>query len=260
MSIAAVLIVKDEEENLRACLETLTWVDEIVVLDAGSQDNTLDIAKKFGDKVVVNDDWQGFGIQRQRAESLVESDWILMVDADERVTPDLRKSIQEALDKEESAIFTLSRLSWCFGDFIRHSGWYPDRVARLYPRGRAGYNTSLVHEKLDNPSGLPVKSLQGDLLHFTYRDLRHYLEKSAHYAEAWAEQRAALGKRGSLASGITHGIGCFLRMYLFKVGFLDGRQGLLLALLSAHSTFAKYADLWVRTQTSPAPQDAGVGR
>ncbi|MFY0991651.1 glycosyltransferase family 2 protein [Halomonas sp. C05BenzN] len=260
MPIAAVLIVKNEQAHLRACLETLAWVDEIVVVDAGSRDATCEIAREFTDKVVVEDDWQGFGIQRQRAESRVESDWILMIDADERVTPALRTSIQEALEKEAAAIFTLPRLSWCFGDYIRHSGWYPDRVARLYPRGRAGYNAALVHEKLENPEGLSVKPLQGDLLHFTYRDLRHYLEKSAHYAQAWAEQRAARGKRGSLASGITHGIGCFLRMYLLKAGFLDGRQGLLLALLSAHSTFAKYADLWVRTRTLPPPQDAEAGR
>lgn len=258
MSIAAVLIVKNEQEHLRACLGTLRWVDEIVVLDAGSQDATCDIAREFTDNVVVNDDWQGFGVQRQRAEALARSDWILMVDADERVTPMLRDSILAALDEAEPAIHTIPRRSWCFGDFIRHSGWYPDRVARLYPRGRAGYDAALVHEKLDNPEGLPVKSLQGDLLHYTYRDLRHYLEKSAHYAEAWARQRSARGQRGSLGAGVIHGIGCFLRMYLFKAGFLDGRQGLLLALLSAHSTFAKYADLWVRTRTLPPSEDAGI--
>lgn len=260
MSIAAVLIVKNEQAHLRACLETLSWVDEIVVLDAGSRDATLDIARAFTDKVVVNDDWQGFGVQRRRAEALVESDWILMVDADERVTAALRESILAALAAPEPAIYTLPRLSWCFGDFIRHSGWYPDRVARLYPRGRAGYDAALVHEKLENPEGLPVRDLQGDLLHYTYRDLRHYLEKSAHYAEAWAEQRRARGQRGSLGAGVVHAVGCFLRMYLFKAGFLDGRQGLLLALLSAHSTFAKYADLWIRTRTSPPPEGGSAER
>lgn len=254
MSIAAVLIVKNEQDHLPACLETLDWVDEIVVVDAGSSDGTREIAREFTDKVALEEDWQGFGVQRQRAEALVESDWILMVDADERVTPALRESLRAAVAQDSPAIYTLPRLSWCFGGFIRHSGWYPDRVARLYPRGRAGYNDALVHEKLENPEELPVRPLEGDLLHYTYRDLRHYLEKSAHYAQAWAEQRAARGKRGSLAAGIGHGIGCFLRMYLLKAGFLDGRQGLLLALLSAHSTFAKYADLWVRTRTSPPPE------
>lgn len=257
MSLAAVLIVKNEARHLAACLDTLSWVDELVIVDSGSEDATLEIARRYAgravDKVVVNADWQGFGVQRQRAEALVESDWILMVDADERVTPELRASIEAAVDGEP-VIYRLARLSWCFGSYIRHSGWYPDRVARLYPRGRAGYDGALVHEKLANPEGLTVRNLTGDLLHFTYRDLRHYLEKSAHYAQAWAEQRAARGKRGSLTAGIAHGIGCFLRMYLLKAGFLDGRAGLLLALLSAHSTFAKYADLWVRTRTSP-PDD-----
>lgn len=259
MSIAAVLIVKNEESNLPACLESLRWADEIVVLDAGSQDTTPAIARQFTDKVVVNDDWQGFGVQRQRAEALVESDWILMVDADERVTPALRASIQAAVAEGTPALYSMARLSWCFGAYIRHAGWYPDRVARLYPRGRAGYNDALVHEKLENPQDLPVRPLQGDLLHFTYRDLRHYLEKSAGYAEAWAVQRAARGQRGSLTSGILHGVGCFLRMYVLKAGFLDGRQGLLLALLSAHSTFAKYADLWLRTRTSPPPDAPAAG-
>lgn len=257
MSLAAVLIVKNEADHLAACLDTLDWVDEIVVLDAGSDDATCEIARRYTDNVTVAADWQGFGVQRQRAEALVKSDWILMVDADERVTPELRASIAAAMAGGELAIYRLPRLSWCFGAYIRHSGWYPDRVARLYPRKHAGYDAALVHEKLDNPAGLAVRDLDGDLLHFTYRDLRHYLEKSAHYAEAWAEQRAARGKRGSLSAGIGHAIGCFLRMYVFKAGFLDGRAGLLLALLSAHSTFAKYADLWVRTRTSP-PDDRAM--
>ncbi|MBD3897057.1 glycosyltransferase family 2 protein [Halomonas sp. ML-15] len=256
MSLAAVVIVKNEAEHLAACLETLRWVDELVVLDAGSQDASVEIARRYADKVAVDADWQGFGVQRQRAEALVESDWVLMVDADERVTPELRASIEAVLG-EAPAIYRVARLSWCFGAYIRHAGWYPDRVARLYPRGRANYDSALVHEKLTNPQKLPVRDLQGDLLHFTYRDLRHYLEKSAHYAQAWAEQRAARGKRGSLAAGIGHGLGCFVRMYLLKAGFLDGRAGLLLALLSAHSTFAKYADLWVRTRTVP-PDDPAV--
>ncbi|WP_404464653.1 glycosyltransferase family 2 protein [Vreelandella aquamarina] len=249
MSISAVLIVKNEAHHLRECLETLTWADEIVVLDAGSQDETCAIAREFTQNVSVNADWQGFGIQRQRAEALANGEWIFMVDADERVTPELRDSIQAAIQQPPAA-YSVSRLSWCFGRFIRHSGWYPDRVLRLYPKRQAGYNASLVHEKLVVEAGLSEKPLSGDLLHYTYRDLRHYLEKSAHYAQAWAEQRAAQGKTATLWQGISHGLACFLKMYVLKAGFKDGKQGLLLALLSAHSTFAKYADLWVRTQTS----------
>ncbi|WP_447956818.1 glycosyltransferase family 2 protein [Vreelandella sp. EE7] len=247
MAISAVLIVKNEAHHLRACLETLAWADEIVVLDAGSLDETCAIAREFTDNVNVNADWQGFGVQRQRAEALAQGDWILMIDADERVTDELRESIENAV-KAPPAVYALSRLSWCFGRFIRHSGWYPDRVLRLYPKGQAAYNAALVHEKLVVPEALSVEPLSGDLLHYTYRDVRHYLEKSAHYADAWAEQRAALGKKASIGQGVAHGLGCFIKMYLLKAGFLDGRQGLLLAILSAHSTFNKYAALWVRHQ------------
>ena len=248
-SIAAVVIVKNEAQNLAACLETLAWADEIVVLDSGSTDETEAIALAHGARFFSNTDWQGFGRQRQRAEELVESDWILMVDADERVSEPLRDSIRQCVE-QGSAIGSMARLSWCFGRFIRHSGWYPDRVMRLYPKGLAGSNDARVHESLQNEHGLAVRQLQGDLLHCTYRDLRHYLEKSAHYAQAWAIDRQEQGKKGSLSAGILHAVGCFLRMYVFKLGVLDGRQGLLLALLSAHSTFAKYADLWVRTRTA----------
>lgn len=253
MTLTVALIVKNEAEHLERCLETLRWADEIVVIDAGSTDATCDIAQRYTDNIHVYDDWQGFGIQRQRAEAHATSDWLLMIDADERVSSELRATIEQAMQDGERVIYRLPRLTWCFGAWIRHSGWYPDRVARLYPRNQAGYNDALVHEKLDNPNALPVKDLSGDLLHYSYRDLRHYLEKSAHYAQAWAAQRAARGKRAGLASGIGHAIGCFLRMYVLKAGFLDGRAGFLLAVLSAHSTFAKYADLWIRTQAPKSP-------
>lgn len=247
-TISAVLIVKNEAAHLADCLQSLDWADEIIVLDSGSSDNTLEIAAAHGAKVFVEAEWLGFGIQRQRAQRYASCDWILMVDADERVTPELRDSIRQCLT-QGPAIGQINRLSWCFGRYIRHSGWYPDRISRLYPREMAQYNDALVHEKLVQPKHLPVKRLKGDLLHYTYHDLRQYLEKSGQYAEAWALARAAQGRKSSLTNGLLHGIGCFLRMYVLRLGFLDGKQGLLLAILSAHSTFAKYADLWVRTQT-----------
>lgn len=252
MTLSVALIVKNEADHLERCLSTLEWADEIVVVDSGSTDATCEIARRYTDKVFEYDDWPGFGRQRQRAEQHATGDWLLMVDADERITPALRASIEQAI-QGDAALYRLPRLTWCFGAWIRHSGWYPDRVARLYPRGQAGYNDALVHEKLDNPRALPVKDLEGDLLHYSYRDLRHYLEKSAHYAQAWAEQRAARGKTASLLGGIGHALGCFLRMYVVKAGFLDGRAGFLLAVLSAHSTFAKYADLWIRTKAPRSP-------
>lgn len=252
--LSAVIITKNESQHIAQCLDTLGWVDEIIILDSGSTDETVDIAKSYGARVEQQPDWKGFGLQRQRAQELATSEWILMIDADERVTPELATSIK-SLIQGKHVIGSISRLSWCFGSYIRHSGWYPDRVERLFPRLEAGYNDALVHEKIQNPNNLPIRKLEGDLLHFTYDNMRHYLTKSAHYAELWANQKQERQKKTSLSSAILHGIGCFLRMYILKAGFLDGKQGLLLALLSAHSTFVKYADLWLRSQPARANID-----
>lgn len=249
--LSVVMIVKNEAPTLAACLEKLTWADEIVVLDSGSSDDTIEVARRYTNKVFTATDWLGFGAQRQRAQSYATGDWVLMVDADEILTPELTVEIRAVVenDKSLSSVYALPRLSCCFGRFIRHSGWYPDYVVRLYPRERAGYNAARVHEKLEYPDSMTVERLRGDMLHYTYRDLEHYLVKSAHYASEWALQRELRGKSASLLQGFLHGVGCFVRMYIVRAGFLDGRQGLLLALLSAHSTFVKYADLWVRGQS-----------
>ncbi|MCK3654362.1 glycosyltransferase [Pasteurellaceae bacterium Macca] len=254
-TLSVAMIVKNEAADLSACLESIKdWVDEIVILDSGSTDNTREIALSFGAKFYENTDWQGFGKQRQLAQTYVTSDYVLWLDADERVTPELRQSILQAVKKDEkNAIYKVNRLSEIFGREIRHSGWYPDYVARLYRTDFARYGDELVHEKVHYPASAQVHKLQGDLRHYTYKDIHHYLVKSASYAKAWSIQRANAGKTASLGQGITHAIGCFVKMYLLKAGFLDGKQGLLLAILSAHSTFVKYADLWDRSRkASPA--------
>ncbi|MFS1413889.1 glycosyltransferase [Vibrio sp. 10N.286.49.C2] len=251
-TLAVALIVKNETKHLRACLETVQgWVDEIVILDSGSTDDTPAIAAEFNAKFQVNSEWPGFGAQRQLAQSHVESDFVFWLDADERVTPELKQSILTAVERNEpNTIYQFARLSWVFGRFIKHCGWYPDKVLRLYPTKLTQYNDSLVHEKVETNASMTVETLDGDLIHYTYDDIHHYLVKSAGYAKAWAEQREARGKRASISQGIVHAIACFVKMYIVKAGFLDGKQGFLLCLLSAHSTFVKYADLWVRTSTS----------
>ena len=249
--ISACIISFNEEDKIEDCLKSLQNVaDEIIVVDSGSQDKTLCIVNQFTDKVFTQSVWQGFGIQRQRAQQYATSDWILMIDADERVTPELRQEIIDVVQKnDKTKVYGVPRLSWVFGRFIRHSGWYPDYVIRLYPRQRGSYGQERVHEKLQYDEDMEVKYLHGDLIHYTYRDLEHYLTKSAHYAAEWAYQRQAMGQQSSLSQGIVHGVACFIKMYILRAGFLDGKQGFLLALLSAHSTFVKYADLWIRSQT-----------
>ncbi len=245
--LTAALIVKDEAEIIDECLAALGWVDEIVVVDGGSLDDTVERARRHTDKVFVEADWQGFGIQRQRAQFHATGDWILMIDADERISDPLREEILAVVRQDDrSRAWEMPILPWCFGKFIRHGGWYPAHKVRLYPRERARYGDERVHEKLGFDAGVTIGRLKGDLLHYTYRSLEHYLVKSAQYAAEFGHQRVARGKRTSLLNGLWHGFGCFVRMYLLRGGFLDGRHGLLLALLSAHSTFAKYADLWIR--------------
>lgn len=248
-TLSVAMIVKNEAQDLAACLDTVKgWVDEIVILDSGSTDETEQIAEQYGAKFYVNTDWQGFGKQRQLAQQYVTSDYVLWLDADERVTPELKQSILQVVkNDEQNAVYKIGRLSEVFGRQIRHSGWYPDYVVRLYRTTFAKYGDELVHEKVHFPKEANVKKLTGDLLHFTYKDIHHYLVKSASYAQAWSIQKAKAGKKASLFDGVTHALGCFVKMYLLKAGFLDGKQGFLLAILSAHSTFVKYADLWNRT-------------
>jgi (heptosyl)LPS beta-1,4-glucosyltransferase len=255
-TLAVALIVKNEAQHLKSCLETVKgWVDEIVILDSGSNDNTESIARQYTDKFYVNEKWPGFGPQRQRAQSYIDSDFVLWLDADERVTDELKKSVLKAVEANKpNTLYQFARLSWVFGRYIRHCGWYPDRVLRLYPTRLTQYNDSLVHEKVEVSSDMKVENLKGDAIHFTYNDMNHYLVKSAGYAEAWAEQREKKGKQGSISQGLLHALTCFLKMYVLKAGFLDGKQGLLLSILSAHSTFVKYADLWIRTSTEK-PKD-----
>lgn len=183
------------------------------------------------------------------AQQRVTADWCFWLDADERVTAELQQSIKAVLQQpDRNTAYTIPRLNWVFGRYIRHCGWYPDRVIRLYPTKLTSYNAALVHEKVEITASMQLQPLQGDLVHIPYKDLEHYLVKSARYAKAWADGREAKGKSTSLLQGILHALGCFSRMYILRAGFLDGKAGFLLSVLSAHSTFVKYADLWLRNQ------------
>jgi (heptosyl)LPS beta-1,4-glucosyltransferase len=247
--LAAILIVRNEAHSIKAALASVSFADEIVVVDSGSTDHTLEIAKQFTNMIFNEADWQGYGVQRQRAQSKTVADWVLMIDADERISDELRAEIEQVVEQNnQTKAYAMPILPWCFGRFLRHGGWYPAPKVRLYPNSKAKYGPERVHEKLYFAEGMHTELLKGDLLHFTYRDVEHYLLKSARYAREWAEQRHAQGKHASLLQGVLHGIGCFLKIYIIKAGFLDGKQGFLVALLSAHSTFVKYADLWSRSQ------------
>ncbi|SFM62071.1 glycosyltransferase family 2 protein [Marinobacter zhejiangensis] len=248
MKLSAVLITKNAGPDFRRCLESLAFADEIVILDSGSTDDTLAIAEEAGARVFTSEDWPGFGPQRQRAQEYALGEWVFWVDSDEVVTDELAQSIQAAVvSAPANMVFQLNRLSWFFGRFIRHSGWYPDRIVRLYRRAEYRYDDALVHEKV-TCDGARVGSLEGDLLHYTATDFHDYMSKSVRYSDAWAEGRARKGKTATLGSAISHSVGAFLRKYLLQRGFLDGRHGFLLAVFTAHYVFNKYAALWIRSR------------
>lgn len=241
--LSVVMIVKNEAELLPACLASVSWADEIVVLDSGSSDATADIARQAGAKVFQAADWAGFGKQRQRAQGHASGDMILMIDADERVTPTLRASIENVLAQPATnKAYSLNRSNLFLGRFMRHSGWAPDWVIRLYPR-TLSYNDHLVHESLET-QGAPVMALKGDLQHLTCRDLIVFQQKQLAYAAAWAQQRHQRGKRCGLGAVFLHAIGAFAKTFLLRAGFLDGRQGWILATVNAQYTFNKYSALW----------------
>jgi len=249
--ISAIIITMNEEDNLHTCLASLNWVDEIIIVDSGSTDKTQEIAENYGAKFYSHTDWPGFGKQKQQAQNYATYNWILAIDADEVISEQLRDSIQQKIQQGTNKAFQLQRKTWVFGRFLRHSGWV-DNIIRVYPKHQARYNDALVHEKIITDEGLTIAKLEGDLLHYTYKNMQDYLVKSATYGKAWADNRAQRGKKSNISQGISHAVGCFLKMYILKCGFLDGKQGFLIAILSSHSTFIKYADLWIRDNDARA--------
>lgn len=246
--LSVVMISKNAADIIGECLDSVQWADEIIVLDSGSQDDTCHIATEKGAKVFVNSEWPGFGKQRQLAQQYASGDYIFMIDSDERVTPELKSSILAVLQQpEENVIYNCARRNLFMGRFMKHSGWYPDKVTRLYAREHYQYNDNLVHESLET-KGATVKTLQGDLLHLTCRDLMEFQQKQLKYASEWAKERHQQGRTISYGSILSHTAGAFFKTWLLRMGFLDGKQGLILAFVNAQYTFNKYASLWELSQ------------
>lgn len=241
-TLSVIIIVKNEEHDIRVCLESVAWVDEIIVLDSGSVDNTLSIAKEYTDNIYISTDWQGFGVQKNRALVHASCDWVLSLDADEHVSDALHQEIENAIQSVGPVIYKLPRLSSYCGKFIRHSGWWPDYVTRLFKRGEASFSNDLVHERLVFQG--EAAKLTAPLLHVTYKDLDEVISKINQYSTLGAINSYQKGKRGGLTSAIAHGFWAFVRTYIFRAGFLDGAEGLMLAISNAEATYYRYLKLF----------------
>ncbi|MDP3024607.1 MAG: glycosyltransferase family 2 protein [candidate division Zixibacteria bacterium] len=248
--ISAIVITYNEEKNIQRCLESLSWADEIVVVDSFSQDRTKDIASSFTDKI-FDLGWQGFGKQKEIARTKASYDWVLSVDADEVVSEKLKEEIKSVINKNDSLDgYYIPRLSNFLGRWIKHSGWYPDYVLRLFRKDKARFDDSPVHEKLilDGKAGF----LRNEIRHYTDPDISHYLSKMDKYTTLSAQKLLAEGKSATLFDLLLRPVAIFFKMYLFKSGFLDGWQGFLLACFSSFHVFVKYAKLWHLRKSLPS--------
>jgi glycosyltransferase involved in cell wall biosynthesis len=252
-SLSVIVITRNEAHNLEDCLTSLKdWVDEIIVVDSHSSDDTVAIAQRHGAKVFQPEGWPGFGPQKNRALDQASCDWVLSVDADERVSPALAVEIRQVLASGNGATaYEIPRLSWYCGKFIHHAGWRPDHVLRLFPREQARFSDDLVHERVI--TSLPLKKLRQDLLHYSYRDFSQVLAKVDAYSSASAKQAVARGKRATVGSAVGHGAWAFFRTYVLRAGFLDGGHGLALAISNAETSYYKYLKIWAQQQASVNP-------
>lgn len=237
--LSAILITRDEAADLPDCLASLAFCDEIVVVDSGSTDATVAIAEGAGARVTVTSDWPGFGPQKQRALDLATGDWVLSIDADERIPADLAAEIRAVIaGGGAEAGFRLNRRSSFLGRFLLHGGWYPDRILRVARREAARFTPDRVHERLVVEG--PVGDLSVDMVHHSYRSIDEVLDKGRRYALASAAERRARGKRGGLATALLRATWAFLRHYLLKQGFRDGAHGFVAALAKAQETFWRW--------------------
>lgn len=249
MMLSVIIISKNEASNMRDCMESVSWADEIVLVDSGSEDETVAIARSLGAKVYLHADWPGFGPQKNRALGYATGDWVLSIDADERVTDDLRCEIELVLKNPDSDGYYCPRLSQFCGKFIHHSGWYPDYVLRLFRRNAGRFSGSLVHEivRLDGKTA----KLKNPLLHYSYLNQGDVERKVEQYSSAAARQMHEAGKRAGLLSAILRGGWAFFRTYLLRLGMLDGLAGFQIARMNARTTYLKYRKLEALNRISP---------
>jgi glycosyltransferase involved in cell wall biosynthesis len=241
VKISVAIITLNAAAELDRCLASVAFADEVVVLDQGSSDETAEVCARHG-AALHQTEWLGFGRTKQKAADLCRNPWVLSIDSDEKVTPELRDAIENLPDRPGPSAFEVNRLSRFLGQWIRHCGWHPEYVARLFDTRRARFNGKPVHESIVTED--EVGRLDGLMLHYTYESMEQYIEKLNRYTTLAADELHAAGRSTSLLSAVVRAKVAFWRMWLFKGGILDGMAGTVLCLSSSFYVLSKYVKLW----------------
>jgi len=250
--VSVTVITLNEAANIDACLESVAWADEVLVVDSGSTDDTVNRARARGARVVVRE-WPGYAAQKNWAAGEAASDWILSVDADERVTPALATEIRAALAADATIGFRIPRVTWHLGRWIRTTDWYPDYQLRLYDRRRARWKPRRVHESVEGDG--PVRTLTHDLEHYAYRDVSHHHATMDRYPSLAAAEMFDAGRRAGVLDLTVHPFAAFLRNYILRRGFLDGMPGFIISVMNAYYVFLKFAKLRALRIARGAPRE-----
>lgn len=241
--LSAVIITKNEEHNIKRCLNSIkNFTDEIVIVDSGSTDRTLEICRSYSCKI-ISSEWLGFGKTKKLAVNSATNDWVLAIDADEEVTTELAGEIKSVLLKNDLlAGYRIEWLSYFIKGWIKHSGWNKQYKIKLFDRRKGNFNDSLVHEKVIING--EVGYLKNKLNHYTYLDMNSFISKMNHYTTDGAKMLGDKGERASFFGAYLHGAATFIKIYLLKMGFLDGKLGLVLAANYAFAAYLKYIKYW----------------
>lgn len=248
--LSVIIIAKNAAAHIEQCLQSVQWADEIIVLDSGSTDETVSLCQRYT-PLVFQTDWPGYGPQKNRALDKATGDWVLSLDADEWIGPELTAQIQRVMQHPTHSAYAMPRRNAYCGQWIRHGDVGKDRVTRLFQRNTARFSDDIVHERLIAQQ--PVGRCHHPIYHHAYPNLEELLSRLNHYTTLSAQARHQQGKRSSLTKAITHSAWAFFRAYILRRGFLDGKMGFIAAASSAQSSFYRYAKLLLLNEKANAP-------
>ena len=247
--LSVVIITKNEAKNIGNALESVSWADDIVVVDSGSTDTTIEIAKRYTDRVTAHE-WAGYGAQKDYAAGLALNDWVLSLDADERISSSLASEIRDLLQNGPDKFgYRIPRVTHYLGRWIRSTDWYPDYQLRLFDRRVARWNRLPVHESVDNIRLTEVGHLRGEIEHFPYHEISDHLDTIDHYTSLAAAHMQNSGRKVGWLDLVSRAPVAFVRNYIVRGGYKDGLPGLMVSALNTYYVFLKFAKLWEKQHT-----------